>query len=297
MAGRFAPSPTAELHLGNLRTALLAWVYARAAGLPFYVRIEDLDQYRIAAAPGIAQTQLADLAALGLDWDGAVRKQSEHFDVYRAAAATLPTYECFCTRREIAEAAQAPHGSYRPYPGTCANLSAAERDAKRRTRPPAIRVRAERAEFTVHDRFAGAVTRVVDDFVLIRNDRVPAYNLAAVVDDGLQGVTQVTRGADLLDSAPRQAWLATQLGFPAPDYIHVGLAVNESGERLAKRDGAVTLRALSAAGIGVAAVYQLLTNSLGWPETASPQELLALLRRRPELLDSPSIPAPFNPHL
>ncbi|MDR0435457.1 MAG: tRNA glutamyl-Q(34) synthetase GluQRS [Propionibacteriaceae bacterium] len=294
MAGRFAPSPTSDLHLGNLRTALLAWVYARAAALPCYVRIEDLDQCRIAAAPEIANRQLEDLATLGLDWDGPVLRQSERFDVYRAAAATLPTYECFCTRREIAAAAQAPHGSYRPYPGTCAHLSVAERDAKRRIRPPAIRVRAAAVRFGIRDRFAGAVTRTVDDFVLIRNDGLPAYNLAVVVDDGLQGVTQVTRGADLLDSAPRQAWLASRLGFTVPSYIHVGMAVNQAGDRLAKRDGAVTLRDLMAAGQDVATVYRSLTDSLGWPETASPRDLLTLVRKQPELLDAPRVSKPWT---
>ncbi|MDR1354699.1 MAG: tRNA glutamyl-Q(34) synthetase GluQRS [Propionibacteriaceae bacterium] len=293
MAARFAPSPTSDLHIGNLRTALLAWLYARAANLAFYVRIEDLDQCRILAAPSIAQQQLHDLATLGLDWDGPVLKQSERFELYRGAAATLPTYECFCTRREVAEATQAPHGSYRPYPGTCANLSLAERKQRRLTRMAAIRVHAAGARFSVHDRFAGVVTRKVDDFVLIRNDGLPAYNLAAVVDDGLQRVTQVTRGADLIDSAPRQAWLATKLGFDVSEYIHVGMAVNSAGQRLAKRDGAVTLRELTASGHSVQDVYWMLTDSLSWPRTANPTELLAVILGEPTLLNSATLAAPW----
>ena len=273
-AGRFAPSPTSDLHLGNLRTALLAWLYARSEGLAFLVRDEDLDATRVAAAPEVAARQLLDLAAIGLDWDGPVVRQSQRLDLYRDAAAGLDTYECYCTRREIAEASSAPHGSYRPYPGTCAHLSEAERAEKRATRPAAIRVRANAMPFTVTDRHAGRVTGVVDDFVLFRNDGAPAYNLAVVVDDGLQGVTQVCRGRDLLDSSPRQAWLADQLGFTIPTYVHVGLAVNARGDRLAKRDGAVTLTELAALGRSPADVRDLLAASCGLPTGLTPHQLL-----------------------
>lgn len=273
-AGRFAPSPTSDLHLGNLRTALLSWLFARDAGLGFLLRIEDLDQQRVVAAPGIAARQLADLAALGLDWDGPVVQQSGRHQIYRDAAAGLDTYECFCTRREIAQASQAPHGAYRPYPGTCARLTEAELTERRRDRPAAIRVRAQGTTVVVHDLHAGEVCGVVDDFVLFRADGTPAYNLAVVVDDGLQGVTQVCRGADLLDSAPRQAWLATRLGFEVPSYAHVGLAVNQDGDRLAKRDGAVTLAALSRRGVGTAEVCRRLCASAGLPESDSAAGLL-----------------------
>lgn len=272
--GRFAPSPTSDLHLGNLRTALLSWLFARTAGLGYLLRIEDLDQQRVAAAPQIAERQLHDLAALGLDWDGEAVRQSDRFDLYRAAAAGLDSYECFCTRREIAEASQAPHDPYRPYPGTCAQLTAAERAERRRRRPAAIRVRARGAIMTVNDLHAGEVSGQVDDFVLFRSDGTPAYNLAVVVDDGLQGVTQVCRGADLLDSSPRQAWLATRLGFQVPSYAHVGLAVNRSGGRLAKRDGAVTLTELSSRGVGAGEVFRLLLESAGLPAAESPRSLL-----------------------
>ena len=244
---------------------------ARASGRAFLVRIEDLDQARVAAAPGVAARQLEDLAALGIDWDGEVLRQSQRFDLYREYAARLDTYECFCSRAEIAAASQAPHGDYRPYPGTCAALSDADRAALRaKGRAPAVRVRAGGASMTVHDEHAGNVTGVVDDFVLIRGDGTPAYNLAVVVDDGLQGVDQVVRGADLLASAPRQAWLATQLGFPVPEYAHVGLAVNAQGQRLAKRDSAVTMRALEVLGWTRAEILSLITGSLESPGVWEP---------------------------
>ncbi len=261
-AGRFAPSPTSDLHLGNLRTALVAWLAARSSGREFLVRIEDLDQQRGAAAAGVAARQLADLAALGIDHDGEVVVQSERTALYETALERLETYECFCTRREIAEAAQAPHDGVRSYPGTCAELTSAERAARRSERPPALRVRAHAATMTVTDLLHGEVTAVVDDFVVRRNDGVHAYNLAVVVDDGWQGVDQVVRGEDLLGSSPRQAWLTTQLGFPVPEYLHVPLAVSTSGSRLAKRDGAVTLSDLASRGVSAREVLGRLARSL-----------------------------------
>jgi len=277
VAGRFAPSPTSELHLGNLRTALVAWLMARTTGRAFLVRIEDLDTARVAAAPGVAAQQLADLAALGLDWDEPVVRQSERLDRYAAALASLPTYECFCTRREIAEAASAPHDDgYRPYGGRCRSLSAAERATRRAVRPPALRVDAGAAAVTVVDRWAGEVTGVVDDFVVRRNDGVYAYNLAVVVDDVAQGVDQVVRGTDLLSSSPRQAWLTGRLGGAVPEYAHVPLAVNALGERLAKRDGAVTLADL---GLPPDAVRSLLGTSLGLNEPFEPVTMAELAQR------------------
>ena len=203
----------------------------------------------------MARGQLTDLAALGIEFDLPVIWQSERLDAYSAALAGLDTYECFCTRREIAEAASAPHGNgYRPYPGTCRSLTASRRAELTATRRPAIRIRAHGATSTVTDLWAGEVTGVVDDFVLVRNDGVPAYNLAVVVDDLAMGVDQVVRGDDLLSSSPRQAWLAGRLGGVAPTYAHVGLAVNPHGQRLAKRDGAVTLADLAALGVPASAV-------------------------------------------
>ena len=266
-AGRFAPSPTSDLHAGNLRTALLAWLFARRDGLRFLIRVEDLDQQRVAAAPGVAVRQLADLRAIGLEWDGEPLRQSERLEVYRDAVARLDTYPCFCTRRDIAEAAQAPNraqdASWRPYPGTCARLSSAQRAERARTRPAAIRVRAAGAVQRVSDLHAGEVAGPVDDFVLVRGDGTAAYNLAVVVDDGLQGVTQVTRGRDLLDSAPRQAWLAGQLGYRQPAYVHVGLGLNAGGARLAKRDGAVTLTQLAGEGRSPGSVARQLLATAG----------------------------------
>lgn len=269
-AGRFAPSPTADLHLGNLRTALVAWLAARATGREFRVRIEDLDQQRVAAAHGVADRQLADLARLGLDHDGEAVFQSRRAGHYEAALGRLETYECFCTRAEIAEAAQAPHGAVRAYPGTCRGLGRAEQEARRRERPPALRVVAGGARVAVTDALHGQVEGVVDDFVVRRNDGVYAYNLAVVVDDALQGVDQVVRGDDLLASAPRQAWLAGRLGFQVPTYGHVPLAVSPSGARLAKRAGAVTLAALKVRGVGPAEVLTRLAHSLGLCGPAEP---------------------------
>jgi glutamyl-tRNA synthetase len=244
--GRFAPSPTGTLHLGNLRTALLAWRFARSAGSRFHVRMEDLDTARV--RPGSAEEQLADLAAIGLDWDGEVVFQSRRGELYDAALAQLETYECFCTRAEIRAAASAPHGPVGAYPGTCRELSDAERAARRAEgRSPALRVRAGDAVVGFTDRLHGDVEAVVDDFVVRRNDGAHAYNLAVVVDDAAQGIEEVVRGDDLLDSTPRQVWLAHALGLPRLAYAHVPLVLGPDGKRLAKRHGAVTLRDVPAA--------------------------------------------------
>jgi glutamyl-tRNA synthetase len=264
-AGRFAPSPSGELHVGNLRTAILAWLFARSTGRRFLLRVEDLDRAR----SGAEALQLRDLAALGITWDGEPVRQTARASLYDDAIARLEadgfTYECFCTRREIQEAPSAPHAPQGAYPGTCRNLDPAELEFKRSIRPAAIRLRAGIPEFTVHDVLHGAYTGMVDDFVLRRNDGVTAYNLAVVVDDAAQGVDQVVRGDDLLSSTPRQAYLASLLGIPAPEYAHVPLVVNHDGARLAKRDGAVTLGDLAAAGLPVEAVRNRLLGSLGLP--------------------------------
>lgn len=248
-SGRFAPSPTGDLHVGNLRTALLAWLLARAAGDRFLIRIEDLDAGRV--RPGIAERQLSDLAALGLDWDGEVVRQSERRGAYASAldrlAAAGRLYECYCTRAEIREAVSAPHGPSESgsYPGTCARLTSEERARRAAAgRPPALRVRAASAEIGFEDRLMGPHRAVVDDFVVRRNDSAPAYNLAVVVDDGAQGVREVVRGSDLLDTTPRQLLLAELLDLEAPRFTHVPLVLGRDGERLAKRHGAITLRDL-----------------------------------------------------
>jgi glutamyl-tRNA synthetase len=247
LTGRFAPSPTGTLHLGNLRTALLAWLFARSAGSRFLVRMEDLDTARV--RPGSAEEQLSDLEAIGLDWDGEVVYQSQRLDRYEAAIARLRdaglVYECFCTRAEIRAAASAPHGPLPEgaYPGTCLRLTDAELAERRAAgRPPALRVRAQTARVGFEDRLLGEQEGVVDDFVVRRNDGAAAYNLAVVVDDAAQGVEEVVRGDDLLDTTPRQLFMASALGLPAPAYAHVPLVLGPDGARLAKRHGAVTLR-------------------------------------------------------
>ena len=278
VVGRFAPSPTGDLHLGNLRTALVAWLSARSVGGAFIVRMEDLD--RVTSSPAHETGQLEALASLGLDWDGPVVRQSERFPMYDAAIDRLAdlgrTYECFCTRREIREAISAPHDGNPAsldwaYPGTCRGLSASERLALRREgRRPAIRLRADSAIVEVVDALAGRVdgpidgpiAGVVDDVVLRRNDGVPAYNLAVVVDDADQGVTEVVRGDDLLSSTPRQVLLQQLLDLPTPTYRHVPLVLGADGVRLAKRHGAVTLEQLAARGISAEGVLGLLAASL-----------------------------------
>jgi len=240
--GRFAPSPTGPLHLGNLRTALLAWLFARAVRSRFLVRMEDLDE--ATARPEHERSQLTDLAALGLDWDGPVVRQSERRHLYDEAIARLSdaglTYPCWCSRREILDAPSAPHGDAPPgaYPGTCRDRDPASAP---RGRPPAFRLRAGGARVTVADRQHGEFDGVVDDLVLRRGDGTPAYNLAVVVDDAEQGVDQVVRADDLLASTPRQVHLARLLGLTPPDYAHVPLVLAPDGSRLAKRHGAVTI--------------------------------------------------------
>ncbi len=288
MAGRFAPSPTGDLHLGNLRTALVAWLAARSGGRSFLVRMEDLD--RVTSSIDHERRQLADLAALGLDWDGEVVRQSERFDRYRAEIDRLRAvgrvYECFCTRREIrAEieaAASAPHAHLPDgaYPGTCRDLSDDELRARRDAgRSPALRLRTEGESITVHDVFSGEFVGAVDDVVLARADGVPAYNLAVVVDDIEQGVTQIVRGDDLLSSTPRQVLLCGLLGAAPPEYVHVPLVLGADGQRLAKRHGAVTLTELATAGWSAGEVLGALGRSLGLAAPGEQVTVDALLDR------------------
>lgn len=251
--GRYAPSPTGHLHLGNLRTAAIAWARARAAGGRFLVRVEDIDRQR--SRPEFEARQLADLAAIGLDWDGEPVRQSDRDSLYDDALRRLPTFPCFCSRkdiqRELAEMGGAPHGAPGAYPGTCRDLSEGERAERAAAlaaegRGPSLRLRADVREWRAWDALHGTIVDAVDDMVLRRADGMWAYNLAVVVDDADQGVTEIVRGDDLLSSAPRQGHLAHLLGVPEPTYAHVPLVVNAEGRRLAKRDGDVTLRDISA---------------------------------------------------
>jgi glutamyl-tRNA synthetase len=271
--GRFAPSPTGALHLGNARTALFAWLDARARGGDFVLRMEDLDPQRSSteAAAGI----LDDLRWLGLDWDegpdlGGAHgpySQSGRSDLYTAAVEDLLrrglAFECSCTRSELARAATAPHpGEDGPrYPGTCrAGPSAPDR-------PKSVRLRVDPAAvaFTdlVHGPVAFDVGATVGDFVIRRMDGVAAYQLAVAYDDSVQGITHVLRGDDLLPSAPRQLLVLRALGLRAPTYAHVPLLVGADGHRLAKRSGSLTLQFLRHRSISPEAVLGLLARTAG----------------------------------
>jgi len=281
--GRFAPSPTGPLHLGNLRTALLAWLFARSQGARFLVRVEDLDRSRV--RPGVEAEQLSDLHSIGLDWDGPVVGQSERMGLYEEAIAALDsdgrTYPCYCTRAEIRAALSAPHGisAADRYPGTCRDLSAAEKAEREAVgRRPALRVRSDGERVGFKDRLLGPFEDEVDDFVVRRNDGAPAYQLAVVVDDAAQGVGEVVRGADLADSTPRQIFLQRLLGLPTPRYAHVPLVLGPDGRRLAKRHGAVTLAELAAQGHGPKDALAWMARTLdlaGGGEMPDAEELVA----------------------
>jgi glutamyl-tRNA synthetase len=282
--GRYAPSPTGPLHLGNARTALLAWLAARAAGDRFAMRVEDLDGPRV--RPGLEARILDELRWLGLDWDegpdvggphGPYR-QSERLDRYAAALRALRAralvYPCFCSRAEIAAAAQAPHGASDDgprYPGTCRELGPdALASRASRGRAPAWRFRVPPGAVSfgdvVHGEQAVDVHAQVGDFVVMRADGIPAYQLAVVVDDAAMEVTEVVRGADLLPSTARQLLLYRALALPAPRFAHVPLVVGEDGERLAKRHGALSLGELRERGASPRAVVALLARSAGLAE-------------------------------
>jgi glutamyl-tRNA synthetase len=221
-------------------------LFARSVGARFLVRVEDLDRSRV--RPGIEEAQFSDLRAIGLDWDGLVVRQSERRELYEDAIAMLEDegllYPCYCTRAEIRAAASAPHGisAADRYPGTCRELTAVQRAEREAAgRPPALRVRSEDFRIAFEDRLLGRFEAMVDDFVVRRNDGTPAYQLAVVVDDARQEIGEVVRGADLVDSTPRQILLARLLGLPEPTYAHVPLVLGPDGQRLAKRHGAVSL--------------------------------------------------------
>ena len=274
---RFAPSPTGRLHLGHAYAALLAWRRARDAGGRFLLRIEDIDASR--CHPEFVAGILEDLAWLGLDWDGAVRHQSEHLADYRAAldrlAAMGVAYPCFCTRAaikaEIARALDAPQGPEGPvYPGTCRALGAAERTQRIAAGEPyAVRLDVAAALMRTGplvwcDERVGAVTadpRALGDVVLARKDAPTSYHLAVTVDDALQGVTLVTRGEDLFAATHIHRLLQSLLGLATPDYLHHRILTDESGRRLAKRDRALTLAALRAAGQTAQAVRAMVSSA------------------------------------
>lgn len=274
--GRFAPSPTGAMHLGNARTALLAWLQSRSHGGHHLLRFEDLDTGRVRS--WAYDTTRRDLEWLGLTWD-AEYLQSQRLEHYTAALARLDTYPCTCTRKEVLAAIQdsagAPHGEEPVYPGTCRG------SVPQPGRPAAQRWRVPGGTVCIRDQLRPGdqcqdLRRDVGDFVLRRSDGVYAYHLAVVVDDALMNVTDVLRGVDLLAATPRQVALQGALGAPTPRYWHVPLLTDFRGERLAKRGGAPPLRDLREGGELPGRVLSQLARSLGWavPEEVRAEELL-----------------------
>lgn len=273
MTGRFAPSPSGRMHLGNVFSALLAWLSVRSQGGELVLRIEDLDPER--CRPEYAETLRDDLRWLGLDWDREQTPQSCRTEAYAEAFARLEAqglvYPCYCTRGEL-HAASAPHASDGRvlYAGTCRQLTEAERRAK--AKAPAWRLVAPDREYGFRDglqgEFSENLARDCGDFIIRRADGVYAYQLAVVVDDAAGGITQVVRGMDLLDSTPRQLYLYELLGLTPPEFFHVPLLTAPDGRRLSKRERDLDLGALR--------------------QTHTPEELLgklaflAGLRERPE---------------
>ncbi|HEY7724162.1 MAG TPA: tRNA glutamyl-Q(34) synthetase GluQRS [Anaeromyxobacteraceae bacterium] len=314
--GRFAPTPTGPPHLGNARTALLAWLAARAEGGEMVMRVEDADRPRL--RPGMEARILGELRWLGLDWDegpdvGGPRgpyRQSERLDLYSAAlerlAAAGLAYPCFCSRAEIARAAQAPHGPGDEgprYPGTCRPLGRVERAELRRKRRPAWRFQVPAAPVAFEDRLCGPrsfdVSAETGDFVLMRADGVPAYQLAAAVDDAAMAITLVVRGDDLLPSTARQLLLHRALGAAPPAFAHVPLVLGPDGERLAKRHGALSVGDLRERGADPRAVAGFLAALSGLAPPAArlePRELVAgfaleRVRRGPVAIEAGAVEA------
>jgi glutamyl-queuosine tRNA(Asp) synthetase len=277
--GRFAPSPTGVLHLGNLRTALASWLSARAAGGHWIVRMEDVDGPR--CRRDLGEAQLRDLAALGLESDAPVLWQSERAASYRAALEALHgagrLYPCACTRKDLQQLASAPHtgDGLRPYPGTCRERAWEGLDR-------ALRLRLPEGGVAWADRLLGPQeddpARSTGDPLLFRRDGCFAYHLAVVVDDGAQGVTEVVRGADLRTVTATQIRLQEALGLPRPGYAHLGLVVAPDGSRLGKRAGALGCAALAARGVALPELLGWLGWSLGCldrPEPCAARDLIS----------------------
>jgi glutamyl-tRNA synthetase len=299
--GRYAPSPTGELHLGNLRTALLAWLFARAANGRFVLRIEDLDQLRV--RPGATERMLADLHWLGLGWDEGPDRtgpyapyiQSERQTIYQHYLQQLReadlVYPCYCSRAEVAQAARiasAPQqGSEEGprYPGTCRHLTEQQcREYEARGRRPALRFRVDDERVvTFNDLIDGPIAQqvqnAVGDFILCRSDGIVAYQFAVVVDDGLMQINQVVRGADLLASTARQILLFEALGFPIPTFAHVPLMLDEQGKRLAKRTLNSGIEPLRAQGLTPMQIIGQLAASCGLVEQGIPTSPNELVRQ------------------
>ncbi len=306
--GRFAPSPTGLLHLGNVRTALLAWLDARSRGGAFVMRVEDLDRSRL--LPGAEAQQLDDLRWLGLDWDEgpdvggpfAPYRQSERVALYDAALERLlasgRAFLCACSRADVARAATAPHDGEDDeprYPGTCRGQdpSAVRARAAAQKRAPAVRFAGNDERVGFVDQICGEVEGRVDDFVLRRADGTAAYQLAVVVDDAAMQVSRVVRGGDLLRSTPRQIALGRALGLPIPAFAHVPLVVTQGGDRLAKRTRPASLKSLRDAGARPQAIAGALAASAGLSDglPLAPRDLvagfsLARVRREPAVVQA-----------
>jgi glutamyl-tRNA synthetase len=286
VVGRLAPSPTGAQHLGNARTYLIAWLSARSQAGRVVLRIEDLDVSRV--KPGAIDEAREDLHWLGLDWDGDAIVQTQRLPFYRAAFERLKSlgliYPCTCTRADIERSASAPHAEHEGpiYPGTCSHRRAADADALA-DRPYAWRLRGGDETIAYDDGIRGKVSlnlhQIGGDFVVWRSAGTPAYQLAVVVDDADQGVTEVIRGDDLIPSTPRQLLLYRMLGLTPPRFLHVPLVVDAAGRRLAKRQGDTHLRSLREAGVEPQTVLGVLAWSCGWLDRVEPISLGELLPR------------------
>jgi len=270
VVGRLAPSPTGVLHLGNARTFLLAWLSVRARGGRILLRVEDIDGPRV--KPGAEAAALGDLRWLGLDWDGEVVRQTDRLPVYAAACARLlasgDAYPCVCSRKEIEEAASAPHEADLDgpvYPGTCTFAYRDLADAKARSgRDAAVRFHVKADAVPFADGFRGPQAGTIrGDFVIGKRHGGPAYQLAVVVDDAAQGVTEVLRGDDLLPSTPRQLLLYRTLGLVPPAFTHTPLVVGPDGLRLAKRHGDTSLATFRTRGVRPEQVVGFLARTCG----------------------------------
>ena len=252
VTGRFAPTPSGRLHLGNILCALLAYLCARHSGGRFLLRIEDVDLPRCPRA--LSMQCIEDLEFLGFDWDEPPLFQSERTQLYQHYFSLLQdkglVYPCFCTRAQLHAAAAPNLGDHEPvYSGACANLTAQEIAQREAARRPAMRLRVPDLDVSFEDALYGVYSenlkRDCGDYIIRRSDGLFGYQLAVVVDDALSGVNQIVRGRDILASTPRQLYLQKELGFPAPEYIHIPLLTDHQGRRLAKRDKDLDLTALS----------------------------------------------------
>ncbi len=280
--GRFAPTPSGRLHLGNLLCAMLAYLSARKSGGSFLVRIEDVDVPRCPRA--LAAQALEDLRFLGFSWDAPPVYQSERAEAYQSALRQLQQrgmiYPCFCTRAQLHTAAPNLGDTQVVYPGTCTHLKAAEAEALARLRSPALRLRVPDADIVFEDGLFGwqreNLKRDCGDFVLQRSDGLFGYQLAVVVDDAFSGVDEVVRGRDILSATPRQIYLQHLLGLPTPRYIHIPLLLDPEGRRLAKRDRDLDLTALSKR-MRAEEILGLLAWAAGIQEEARPASLDTLV--------------------